>query len=418
MDDDELRAGALAVLSANRRNGYTVPALGLYPYQWCWDSGPIALGWAAAGRWSDAWTELERLMSAQWSSGLVPHIVFWHDDDSYFPGPDVWKTGHNPPTTGLTQPPLPASAAARLFGEDPDRARAARALRSLWPRLVSWLAWIERARRGPHGACVIVHPWESGMDNSPSWDQPLSVVPEATHVHLERRDVRTVSADQRPSTREYRQYLGIVEALRAAGWDTERQAADSPFAVEDPCFTAITTRAASDLATAANSAGLDGTIPARVAATTRAGLAALWDDELAWFRPYDVRTLRSIGPATSVGLVALYAGVAEDRSRQMLERVDAWRQTLPGSIPTTDPDDPSFDPIRYWRGPVWVLVNWLVAEGLILAGDAARPAALRTATRALVEQGYSEYYDPRTSLGIGGHGFSWSAALTLAWLTR
>ncbi len=418
MNDDELRAGALAVLSANRRDGYTVPALGLYPYQWCWDSGPIALGWAAAGRWSDAWTELERLMSAQWSSGLVPHIVFWHDDDSYFPGPDVWKTGHNPPTTGLTQPPLPASAAARLFGEDPDRARAARALRSLWPRLVSWLAWIERARRGPHGACVIVHPWESGMDNSPSWDQPLSVVPEATNVHLERRDVRTVSADQRPSTREYRQYLGIVEALRAAGWDTERQAADSPFAVEDPCFTAITARAASDLATAANSAGLDGTIPARVAATTRAGLAALWDDELAWFRPYDVRTLRSVGPATSVGLVALYAGVVEDRARQMLERVDAWRQTLPGSIPTTDPDDPAFDPIRYWRGPVWVLVNWLVAEGLILVGDAVRPAALRTATRALVEQGYSEYYDPRTSLGIGGHGFSWSAALTLAWLTR
>jgi hypothetical protein len=417
MDDDELRSRALAVLLGNRRDGYTVPALGLYPYQWCWDSGPIALGWAAAGRWDDAWRELERLMSAQWSSGLVPHIVFWSNDDSYFPGPDVWATGHDPPTTGLTQPPLPASAAARLFEDDPDRGRATRALRSLWPRLVSWLAWIERARTGPHGACVIVHPWESGMDNSPSWDQPLSVVPEATHVRLERRDVKTVSVDERPSAREYRQYLGIVEALRAAGWDSERQAADSPFVVEDPCFTAITARAASDLATAGIAAGLDATIPARVAVAARAGLAALWNDELAWFRPYDVRALRPVGPATSVGLVAIYAGVAEDRAQQMMASVDSWQLTVPGSIPTTDPADPSFDPIRYWRGPVWVLVNWLVAEGLH-AGDAPRAAALRAATRALVEQDFSEYYDPRTSASIGGHAFSWSAALTLAWLTR
>src|SRR5574341_2023077 len=46
----KLRDEAIAVLTKNHRDGYTVPAIGLYPYQWCWDSGPIALGWAAAGR--------------------------------------------------------------------------------------------------------------------------------------------------------------------------------------------------------------------------------------------------------------------------------------------------------------------------------------------------------------------------------
>ena len=263
--DADLRQLALAVLEANHRDGYTVPAQGLYPYQWCWDSGPIALGWAAAGHWDNAWAELERLLSAQWPSGMVPHIVFWSQDDTYFPGPDVWATGRHPPTTGLTQPPLPVSAAARLFDADPDRDRAGDRLRRLWPRLLAWLAWIGRARRGPHGAAVVVHPWESGMDNSPSWDQPLATVPEATNVHIERRDVATVSAKQRPSTREYRQYLGIVEALRAAGWDTERQPADSPFVVEDPAFTAITARAAPDLAGIAGRAGLDGSAPRRLA---------------------------------------------------------------------------------------------------------------------------------------------------------
>ena len=86
--DSELRRRALAVLERNHRDGYTVPAEGLYPFQWCWDSGPIALGWAAVGRWDTAWQELERLFSAQWSSGMVPHIVFWREDDGYFPGPE------------------------------------------------------------------------------------------------------------------------------------------------------------------------------------------------------------------------------------------------------------------------------------------------------------------------------------------
>src|SRR5436305_12471258 len=37
--DAQLRADALAVLEQNRRGHYTVPAVGLYPYQWCWDTG-------------------------------------------------------------------------------------------------------------------------------------------------------------------------------------------------------------------------------------------------------------------------------------------------------------------------------------------------------------------------------------------
>jgi hypothetical protein len=418
LNDTELRARALDVLERNHRDGYTVPAEGLYPFQWCWDSGPIALGWAAAGRWDYAWTELIRLMSAQWPSGMVPHIAFWGEDKGYFPGPEVWATRRTPPSSGITQPPLPVSAAARLFTGDPDRDRAVASLRTLWPSLIAWLSWIDRTRKGPHGACVIVHPWESGMDNSPSWDQPLLVVPEVTDDHIERRDVATVSADERPSQREYRQYLGIVDALRSAGWDTERQPADSPFAVEDPGFTAITARAAADLVAVAAAAGLDDREPARLAESMHAGLEGLWDDDLRWYRPYDTLGKCSVGPATSTGLVAIWAGIPVGHTRHTMERVDSWRDSVRGSIPTAQPDDPSFDPIRYWRGPVWVLVNWLVADGLVRAGLTERAHQLRTDTRALVEQGFSEYYDPRSSAGIGGQSFSWSAALTMEWLTK
>jgi alpha,alpha-trehalase len=68
---------------------------------------------------------------------------------------------------------------------------------------------------------------------------------------------------------------------------------------------------------------------------------------------------------------------------------------------------------------VWVIVNWLAAEGLARYGFDGHADALREMTCELVRAaGDSEYYDPRTGAGIGGRGFSWSAALTLAWLLR
>jgi mannosylglycerate hydrolase len=413
----ELRARALDVLESNHRAGYTVPAEGLYPYQWCWDSGPIALGWAAADRWDDAWAELRTLLSAQWPSGFVPHIVFWVDGGDYFPGPELWATGHDPPTTGITQPPLVLSAAARLFARDPDRARAHAALTALWPHLVAWVEWLDRSRRGPHGACVIVHPWESGMDNSPSWDAPLASVPSAGNVHLDRRDVATVAADHRPTDRDYRHYLGIVEALRSAGWETEDQVAVSPFSIEDVAFTAIAARGAADLAAIAAEVGEDPEAMEKRATGWCDGLSALWDDDAGWFRPHDVRTGASLEPLTAGGLVALWARAVDDaRVERLLARLDEW-SARGLAVATCDPSAPEFDPVRYWRGPVWVLVNWLVADGLVGAGHADRAEALRRTTHALVvKSGFSEYYDARTGEGIGGRAFSWSAALTLAWL--
>ena len=155
--DAQLRTDALAVLTGNRHGSYTVPTIGLYPYQWCWDTGPIVLGWASVGEWDQAWGELDKLFSAQWPSGMVPHIVFWEQSDDYFPGPEVWSTGRTPATTGLTQPPLPVSAAARLFTTDPDR--DPRASRSVCCGRVSSPGWRgsnarARARTWPRSSCT------------------------------------------------------------------------------------------------------------------------------------------------------------------------------------------------------------------------------------------------------------------------
>ena len=74
------------ILRRNDRGGYTVPTDGLYPYQWNWDSVFAAWGFATFDL-PRAWLELETLMAAQWSDGMVPHIIFHQSDPGYYPDP-------------------------------------------------------------------------------------------------------------------------------------------------------------------------------------------------------------------------------------------------------------------------------------------------------------------------------------------
>ena len=71
-----------------------------------------------------------------------------------------------------------------------------------------------------------------------------------------------------------------------------------------------------------------------------------------------------------------------------------------------------FDARRYWRGPVWANLNWLLARGLRQHGLDADADELDAATLRLVAgAGMREYFDPHTGEGRGADDFSWTAAV-------
>ena len=81
---------------------------------------------------------------------------------------------------------------------------------------------------------------------------------------------------------------------------------------------------------------------------------------------------------------------------------------------TVSKSSAAFDPRRYWRGPVWINVNWFLVRGLRRCGLADEAEELRLLTLRLLEtSGFAEYYDPRTGEALGSGDFSWSAALAL-----
>ena len=412
-------AAARDILKNNDRGGYTVPTDGLYPFQWNWDSAFVALGWATFDE-TRAWRELEKLVEGQWDDGMLPHIIFHAPSDQYFPGPDVWGTHHHPPTSGITQPPVLATSIRLLLESATDVAQAEARAASLYPRALALHRWWARAR-DPQGSglVAILHPWESGMDNSPAWDAALARVPAAPSTPIKRRDTGHVHADMRPSQADYERYITLVDLYRSHGWSPERMWAATPFKVADIAINAILHRAEIDLLTLADRFGSRsdrGELAQRLE-RQGAAIARLWSEPANLYESLDQITGARIAAATSGGLLPLFAAIpSSDQAARMAGEIERWGQKVPHLVPSLSPFDPRFEPKRYWRGPVWAIVNRMIAEGLNAYGHAALAARIREDTRTLMRQsGFAEYYDPLTGEGLGGSSFSWTAAMALSW---
>ena len=52
-----------------------------------------------------------------------------------------------------------------------------------------------------------------------------------------------------------------------------------------------------------------------------------------------------------------------------------WATQVRRLVPSTDPAFAGFEPKRYWRGPVWAVVNWMIADGFTASGDTANGGA-------------------------------------------
>lgn len=413
-----MREGLIATLRRNDRGRYTVPSPRLYPYQWLWDSGFIALGWATFDE-RRAWMELETLLAAQWANGMVPHIVFHDTNPDYFPGPELWQ-GRGPiPSSGISQPPILASIVRRLFERANHRALAEAKARALYPRLYAFHRWFYRAR-DPEGTglVAVLHPWESGMDNSPLWDTALARAPRVPMAKL-RRDTDVVAAEQRPHAEEYERYLGLVVALREVGYDEVEGYRAAPFKVACALMNAVLQRANRDLLALAKALGEDaGELEAWIARGD-AALMTLYDPDDGLFYARDLVSGELIRIPGCDSLAPLFSGATGPWVARLAETLDRWQTRTRYLVPSIDPAHERFEPRRYWRGPVWLNLNWLLAEGLSEHGFTALAERLKRDSFALVAtSGVYEYFDPYTGDGLGGESFAWTAALLLEWLER
>lgn len=413
-DETAVWEAAARVLDANWTGTATVPAPGLYPHQWSWDSAFVSLG-LARHRPERARIELLSVFRGQWATGLVPHIVFSSGvaGNAFFPGPEFWRSGAQPDaprgveTSGLAQPPLQALAALRLAqGPGTDEHRAF--LTRLYPRLAAQHAYLERERDvAGFGLVSLCHPWESGLENSPAWDRPLQAVEPPLPPFAREHSADGAVADR---------HVSLVRSMRDAGYRAEYLRDDHPFVVEDPLFNAVLLASTHALAEVAELAGADPG-PHRESAQRIHGAMVdrLWDGGC--FRARDVRTDELIPAATIAGFVPLLdpelpAAIVRSLAELLLSARFAGATGYP--VPTCDVQSAVFDRGSYWRGPTWVNTNWLVWLGALTHHlDAVADLLLGSTLRLVRQSGFRECFDPFDGTGRGSHDFSWSAALVL-----
>ena len=414
---------AIGVLRSNDTGIFTKPGPHQYPHQWNWDSALIALGLSHFDL-PRAQTEIRSLLSGQWQDGMVPSVIYHSVPSDYFPTPEFWQIENSSsappvPTTGITQPPLLASVVRLMHNRQsmPDF------IREVYPSLLNWHRWLHTARDadGSSLACI-VHPWESGTDDSPRWLHLFEKIQPGALPEFQRGDTRYVAATERPNRTEYERFIYLIDVFRKLNYVPSELLAHSPFLAQDILFNAILFRADEDLRALAVSLDqptreIDDWISrVQINFDTR-----FWDERAGLYYDYDVRAGKPIPVNTASTFLPLFAGLPSKEQAQRLveEHLFNPMEYAPNGevrhwVTTTAKTEPTWEPRRYWRGPVWIIMNWFIIEGLRRYGYDDLADVIRRDTLGLVESaGFREYYDAHDGSGCGSSDFSWSAALAL-----
>jgi hypothetical protein len=429
---------ATAVLHVNDRGNYTVPAANLYPHQWLWDSCFTAIGL----RWLDvdrAKLELTSLLRGQWTNGMLPNMIF-SSESRYRRDRSVWRSWISPyspdgvATSGITQPPMLAEAVWRV-GQKLGAAERRVWYKQMLPALVAYHEW-QYTDRDMHqeGLVLQVHPWETGLDNTPPWMDELNdhLMPSwirairATHsawiINLFRRDLHYVPPGQRFNTLEVLALFDAQRRLRRKAYETDKILRHGLFAIQDLSYNCMFIRANTLLAEMAKYIRHE--LPEPLVENmhkSEKALEKLWDEYAGQYWSRDFITHRPLKNPSIATLMPLYAGcITKERAAKLVKLLEHDTKFGPAyPVPSVPLDSPDFDPDRYWQGPTWVNTNWLIIDGLKRYGFTEHASALRETTLEMVGRGgMAEYFDPNTAEPLGADGFSWTAALTLDLLNQ
>ena len=385
--DDELAAVVHSMMDDHWvSEGYAAPNSSVYPWQWLWDSCFHVLVWLALGDVDRSRRELAVALTPQVPSGFVPHMHYVRRPGFH---EDLWGRRDG---SSITQPPMYGHAVAELVraGHAPDDDVVERAAAGLWFLL-------RGRRRDPSGLVRVCHPWETGADDSPRWDDHC---PGGFEVERWRR------AKNR-----------LVSTIET-GPDGEALA-NPVFEVAPAGFNALVAFNARELASVTYddelAAAADGLVDA---------LGDRWDDRLGTW--VDAGPLA--GPAAGPGaggserfrtldalLPLLVEEDAQRADRVIDQLLDPAAHGGPAGPSGVHRGEAVFDSDAYWRGPVWPQLAYLMVQAVAPHSTVAAEVLARNTVAGAWASGMAEYWNPDTGAGLGAVPQSWAGlALVLS----
>ncbi len=177
-----MRAGLISTRFYTTREAMT-PSMIHYVGVWQWDAYFHALAYRHVDM-RLAQDQIRILLDHQREDGMIPDAV--HDEGA------VTHLSY-PVDADVTKPPLLAWAAYKLYEQDGDR----EFLDEVYEPISRWNDWwFERNDLDGNGLCEYQHPFSSGLDNSPLWDDGMPVEsPDLnTYLYLQQAALAKIAA--------------------------------------------------------------------------------------------------------------------------------------------------------------------------------------------------------------------------------
>ncbi|HEX6269506.1 MAG TPA: trehalase family glycosidase [Anaerolineales bacterium] len=343
-----MRAGLISTRFYTTREAMT-PSMIHYVGVWQWDAFFHALAYRHVEK-NLAHDQIRIVLDHQREDGMIPDAI--HDEGA------VTHIDH-PIEADVTKPPLIAWAAYKLYEHDGD----GEFLDEIYEPIVRWNNWwFENNDIDGNGLCEYHHPYSSGLDDSPLWDEGMPV---------QSPDLNTYLYLQQESLAKIAGVIGKeddVEMWRRRG-----------------------------------------------AAMAQRLIDLTWDSENGFFWAH--MNGSRVNVRTPFNLFPLITGqMPPEISDRLVAHLTDERQFWPRyPVPTVAMDDPKYDPHEMWRGPTWVNVNYLLIEGLQRSGypDLARELRKRTLDLISLQDDIYEYYHPMTGENPpkAASMFGWSSAV-------
>ncbi|MFW6136138.1 MAG: amylo-alpha-1,6-glucosidase [Chloroflexota bacterium] len=322
------------LISPSGRVGYEamMPSKINYVGLWLWDSALHALAYRHVDP-DLARDQIRAMVAHQLSDGMMPDAVY---DEG------VIAEIEHPIRAEVTKPPILAWAALKLHETDPDL----EFLREIYVPLVRWNAWwFAMNDDDVDGLAQYNHPYSSGLDDSPLWDDGMPVEPP---------DLNTYLCVQMGSLAMMAEELGMD--AEGAMWRRRARA--------------IVTRMLEDF----------------------------WDEEAGVF--WALHQEQPIRVVTPFNLYPLWTGqLPEEVCDRLIGHLTDPEEFWDGYVvPTVARNDPHYDPETMWRGPVWANINYFFVEALQQVGreDLARAVRDRTLELIMSHPSIYEFYNAET----------------------
>jgi putative isomerase len=343
-----MRAGLISSRFYTTREAM-IPSLTHYVGIWQWDAYFHALAYRHVDK-KLAQDQIRIMLDHQREDGMIPDAV--HDEGTI--------THLNLPVDAdVTKPPLLAWAVWKLYQMDNDR----EFLDEIYEPIVRWNTWwFDHSDLDGNGLCEYQHPYSSGLDDSPLWDEGTPV---------ESPDLNTYLFLQQEALARIAKVIGEHEDAKQ--WELRSQS------------------------------------------MVQRLIRLCWDPQAGIF--WATRNGVRVNVRTPFNLFPLLTGrlPSDITDRLITNLTDPSQFWSRYPVPTVSISESKYDPSQMWRGPTWININYLLIEGLRRSGKNELAQELRRRTLELISRNDDiyEFYNPETGdpSPKAASTFGWSSAI-------